>query len=65
VEATYSNVTVQLGDGYKGWPEMAPFDGIITTAAPPEVPHLLIDQLAKRGRLLAPWHDLGSAVDRD
>ncbi|SRR6266545_1985793 len=48
------NVTVRTGDGYTGWPEEAPFDGIILTAAPPEVPRALIDQLAARGRLVAP-----------
>lgn len=50
----YSNITVRQGDGYKGWPERAPFDGIILTAAPPEVPLALIAQLAKEGRLVAP-----------
>jgi protein-L-isoaspartate(D-aspartate) O-methyltransferase len=35
----YKNVYVRQGDGYKGWPDQAPFDGIILTAAPPEVPH--------------------------
>ena len=50
----YRNVTVRQGDGYKGWPEQAPFDGIMLTAAPPEVPQTLIDQLAKGGRLVAP-----------
>jgi protein-L-isoaspartate(D-aspartate) O-methyltransferase len=50
----YSNVTVRLGDGYKGWPERAPFDGIVVTAAPEDVPHALLDQLARGGRLVAP-----------
>jgi protein-L-isoaspartate(D-aspartate) O-methyltransferase len=50
----YNNVTVRAGDGYKGWPELAPFDRIIMTAAPPEVPVALIDQLKKNGRLVAP-----------
>ncbi len=50
----YRNVTVRLGDGYKGWPEQAPFDRIILTAAPPEVPKTLLDQLAPGGRLVAP-----------
>jgi protein-L-isoaspartate(D-aspartate) O-methyltransferase len=50
----YSNITVRQGDGYKGWPERAPFDGIILTAAPPEVPWALITQLAGNGRLVAP-----------
>jgi protein-L-isoaspartate(D-aspartate) O-methyltransferase len=48
------NVTVRLGDGYKGWPEAAPFDRIILTAAPPEIPQKLIDQLGRGGRLVAP-----------
>lgn len=50
----YSNVTVRQGDGYRGWPEEAPFDAIIVTAAPAEVPRTLIDQLARGGRLVAP-----------
>ena len=57
-ELGYSNVTVRQGDGYQGWPEQAPFDGIIVTAAPEEVPRALIDQLARGGRLVAP---VGSA----
>jgi protein-L-isoaspartate(D-aspartate) O-methyltransferase len=50
----YGNVTVRTGDGYAGWPEEAPFDRIILTAAPPEIPQLLIDQLKAGGRLVAP-----------
>lgn len=50
----YSNVTVRQGDGYSGWPQEAPFDKIILTAAPPEVPQTLLDQLANGGRLAAP-----------
>jgi protein-L-isoaspartate(D-aspartate) O-methyltransferase len=50
----YTNVTVRLGDGYKGWPERAPFDRIVLTAAPPELPQALIDQLKPGGRLVAP-----------
>ena len=50
----YLNVTVRQGDGYHGWPEAAPFDRIIVTAAPPELPQTLIDQLAPGGRLVAP-----------
>jgi protein-L-isoaspartate(D-aspartate) O-methyltransferase len=53
-ELGYANVTVRQGDGYKGWPEQAPFDGIIVTAAPPELPEALIAQLARGGRLVAP-----------
>lgn len=50
----YDNVTVRLGDGYQGWPEQAPFDRVILTAAPPQVPQELIDQLKPGGRLVAP-----------
>lgn len=50
----YPNVIVRHGDGYRGWPEEAPFDGIMATAAPAEVPQTLIDQLARGGRLVAP-----------
>jgi protein-L-isoaspartate(D-aspartate) O-methyltransferase len=50
----YHNVTVREGDGYKGWPEEAPFDRIILTAAPREIPKTLIEQLAVGGRLVAP-----------
>ncbi len=50
----YSNVTVRQGDGYLGWPGEAPFDGIILTAAPSEVPKALVNQLKPGGRLIAP-----------
>lgn len=50
----YNNVHVLAGDGYKGWPEKAPFDRIILTAAPPELPQALVDQLKPGGILLAP-----------
>jgi len=53
-ELDYRNVSVRLGDGYLGWPEHAPYDRIIVTAAPPELPQALIDQLATQGRLVAP-----------
>ncbi|MBM3814549.1 MAG: protein-L-isoaspartate(D-aspartate) O-methyltransferase [Acidimicrobiia bacterium] len=53
-QLSYENVTVRLGDGYKGWPEKAPFDRIILTAAPPELPQALVDQLKPGGRLVAP-----------
>ena len=49
-----SNVDVRTGDGYEGWKEHAPFDAIILTAAPKEIPQALIDQLAEGGRLVAP-----------
>jgi protein-L-isoaspartate(D-aspartate) O-methyltransferase len=50
----YENVFVRLGDGYKGWPEKAPFDAIIVTAAPPTIPQALVDQLAEGGRMIVP-----------
>ena len=48
------NVHVRVGDGTAGWPEHAPFEAIIVTAAAPEVPQPLLDQLADGGRLVAP-----------
>jgi protein-L-isoaspartate(D-aspartate) O-methyltransferase len=50
----FINVIVKPGDGYLGWPEKAPFDRIILTAAPPEIPKALIEQLRPGGRLVAP-----------
>jgi protein-L-isoaspartate(D-aspartate) O-methyltransferase len=50
----YDNVHVRIGDGYLGWPEMAPFDAIIVTAAPPETPPALLEQLARGGRMIVP-----------
>jgi len=49
-----ANVQVRHGDGYLGWPEHAPFDGIIVTAAAPELPRALADQLAPGGRMVIP-----------
>ena len=50
----YKNVHVKPGDGYKGWPEHAPFDSIIVTCAPERVPQPLIDQLKEGGRMIIP-----------
>ena len=53
----YRNVHVRAGDGYKGWPEAAPFDRIIVTAAPDHIPQPLLDQLAVGGRMVIPVGD--------
>lgn len=50
----YENISVRSGDGYAGWPEEAPFDAIIVTAAPEAIPPKLIEQLKPGGRLIAP-----------
>ena len=50
----YKNVTVRHGDGYRGWPEKAPFDVIIVAAAPDHVPQPLVDQLAPGGKMVIP-----------
>jgi protein-L-isoaspartate(D-aspartate) O-methyltransferase len=53
-ELGYPNVQIRVGDGALGWPEAAPFDAILVSAAPPEVPPALLDQLAPGGRLVLP-----------
>lgn len=50
----YDNVHVRYGDGYQGWPDKAPFDAIVVTAAPPKIPEPLKQQLAVGGRLVVP-----------
>ena len=50
----YKNVHLKVGDGYKGWPEEAPFDAIIVTCAPDKVPRPLVDQLKDGGRMVIP-----------
>jgi len=50
----YENVHVRIGDGFEGWPEQAPFDAIVVTAAPSRIPQPLLDQLAVGGRLVIP-----------
>jgi len=54
IELGYENITVRTGDGYMGWPEEAPFDRIIVTAAPSEIPKKLVEQLAPNGRMILP-----------
>lgn len=55
-----TNIETRLGDGAGGWPEQAPFDGIIVAAAAPRVPEPLTSQLAPGGRLVIPIGDLAS-----
>jgi len=61
-QLAYDNVHVQWGDGYKGWPTEAPFDAVIVTAAPPEIPPKLFEQLKVGGKLVIPvgsiWQEL-------
>ncbi len=63
----YTNIVTRAGDGYEGWADEAPFDRIILTAAPPELPAALVKQLKRGGRLVAPvgreWQEL-VVVDR-
>lgn len=54
IELGYTNVDVRIGDGYIGWPEEAPFDAIIVTAAPETIPQPLIDQLADGASMVVP-----------
>jgi len=58
----YDNITVRCGDGYAGWEEQAPFDAIIVTCAPSEIPQPLLEQLADSGRMVVPvgdfWQEL-------
>ncbi len=50
----YDNISIRIGNGYEGWPEHAPYDGIIVTAAAPRIPSTLIEQLKPGGRLVIP-----------
>ena len=50
----YTNVFIKAGDGYRGWPEKAPFDSIIVTCAPEKIPEPLIEQLKEGGRMIIP-----------
>lgn len=57
----YKNAHVKVGDGYRGWPEVAPFDAIIVTCAPDKVPQPLTEQLKEGGRMIIP---VGSGLDQ-
>src|SRR4030043_363227 len=54
LELGYQNIKVKAGDGYLGWPEVAPFDAIIVTAAPDHIPKPLVEQLKEGGRMVVP-----------
>jgi protein-L-isoaspartate(D-aspartate) O-methyltransferase len=59
----YARVRVRAGDGYLGWPEEAPFDAIVITAAPPDLPEPLLPQLRVGGRLVAPIGETSGAQE--
>ena len=65
----YDNVFVRIGDGYQGWQEHAPYDGIIVTCAPPEIPEALKAQLKNGGRMVVPvgekYQDLQLLIKKD
>ncbi|MFO8057348.1 MAG: protein-L-isoaspartate(D-aspartate) O-methyltransferase [bacterium] len=60
----YDNVHTRCADGYKGWPEHAPFDAVIVTAAPGHVPQPLVDQLATGGAMVIPVGEYGQELMR-
>ena len=59
-ELNLTNVHVKCGDGYSGWPEEAPFDAIIVTAAPEKIPEKLIEQLKEGGKMILPVGEVHS-----
>ncbi|MDD2751580.1 MAG: protein-L-isoaspartate(D-aspartate) O-methyltransferase [Candidatus Omnitrophica bacterium] len=58
----YQNIKIKVGDGTLGWQEEAPFERIIITAATPQVPEPLFEQLAENGKMILPLGDLGSQI---
>jgi protein-L-isoaspartate(D-aspartate) O-methyltransferase len=62
-ELNYRNIEIRIGDGYKGWPEQAPFDSIVVTAAAPRVPEALVAQLKVGGRMVIPVGAAGGVQD--
>lgn len=58
----YNNISVRHGDGYRGWPDKAPFDVIIVAAAPDHIPEPLVGQLARGGRLVIPVGDMNQEL---
>jgi protein-L-isoaspartate(D-aspartate) O-methyltransferase len=58
----FRNIAFRVGDGADGWPDAAPFDGILVTAAAPDIPPALLDQLAPGGRIAVPVGDLAMQV---
>ena len=63
-ELEYENIKVKQGDGYLGWPEYAPFDVIIVTCAPIDIPERLVEQLSEGGRIVIPVGEEGNQVLR-
>jgi protein-L-isoaspartate(D-aspartate) O-methyltransferase len=63
-EMGYGNISVKVGDGYRGWPEAAPFDAIIVTCAPDHIPDPLIGQLREGGRMVVPVGNYSQALKR-